>query len=220
MRPIKPDRLRFETIREKAEDFRKEHVKPNDLIPVPIEKIIEFNLNLNIIPEFGLKQEADIEGVLLSDLKTILVDNSTYIDERFHYRLRFTLAHEVGHLVLHEKQYKRRNFSTVQEWIEFQQDIDSEDLEWFEKQAHEFAGRLLAPVQKLYDYILIQSEYCEKYKSQLLKIEEDFNDREVMDLLIEGVASKIYPKFAVSKDVIKKRIRKEKLNLEFDFLNI
>jgi len=68
MRPIKPDRLRFETIREKAEDFRKEHVKPNDLIPVPIEKIIEFNLNLNIIPEFGLKQEADIEGVLLSDL--------------------------------------------------------------------------------------------------------------------------------------------------------
>ncbi len=130
---------------------------------------------LNIIPEFGLEQEADIEGVLLSDLKTILVDSSTYMDERFHYRLRFTLAHEVGHLVLHEKQYNKRNFSTVKEWIEFHKNIENEDLDWFEKQAHEFAGRLLVPVQKLHDHVHDQSEFCEKYKSQLLK--KDFEKK-------------------------------------------
>ena len=40
---IRPKKLKWETIREKAEEIRKEFVTPIELIPVPIEEIIEFN---------------------------------------------------------------------------------------------------------------------------------------------------------------------------------
>ncbi len=39
--------------------------------------------------------------------------------ESFQNRLRFTIAHEIGHFILHEKVHEGVQFSTVEEWAEF-----------------------------------------------------------------------------------------------------
>ena len=114
---ITPKRLRAETIRENAEEFRNKYVNPPELIPVPIEEIIEFKLNIDIIPIFGLKQLIDIEGFITSDLKSIYIDNHAYNDDRFLKRVRFTFAHEIGHLILHREELSKLEFSNYKEWM-------------------------------------------------------------------------------------------------------
>ena len=44
MKEFKPRRLSWENIREKAEEFRSKYVKPTELIPVPIDEIVEIDL--------------------------------------------------------------------------------------------------------------------------------------------------------------------------------
>ena len=37
----------------------------------------------------------------MGDLKFILVDRRAFMNPRMEYRLRFSVAHEIGHLILH-----------------------------------------------------------------------------------------------------------------------
>lgn len=53
MKEIKPLKLTWHKIRQIVEDFRKKHVYPVDLVPVPIHDIVEFKLGLDIQPIFG-----------------------------------------------------------------------------------------------------------------------------------------------------------------------
>jgi hypothetical protein len=69
----------------------------NDLpIPVPVESVIRDLFNFDIIKDF---QEQDISGKLFLEKKLIVInveDNPQ--------RQRFTIGHELGHLVLHKGQ--------------------------------------------------------------------------------------------------------------------
>jgi hypothetical protein len=94
MNEIKPKHLTWEKIRDFVEDLRTTYVNPRDLIPVPIEEIIEFQLNITVRPEWGLRERTDVEALLLADLKTIIVDNTLYYNKHYVKRIRFTLAHE------------------------------------------------------------------------------------------------------------------------------
>ncbi|MBN2212800.1 MAG: ImmA/IrrE family metallo-endopeptidase [Bacteroidales bacterium] len=219
MKEIKPLRLSWPKIREIAEDFRRKYVEPTELIPLPIHEIIEFKLGLDIIPIFGLKEQIDTEGFLQSNLTAISVDSKTYVDDRYKFRLNFTFAHEVGHLVLHSDQYKLMQIMSVKDYIQFQQNFDEESLEWFEKQANEFAGRLLVPVNKLKEFISFEETYCTQLTEKLESSSEELNKREIESYVLDRLSSRIYKKFEVSKDVVKKRIRTENLRLEFDFLD-
>ena len=42
-----------------------------------------------------------VEALLVGDLKTIAVDRDVFMDPRAENRLRFSVAHELGHLILH-----------------------------------------------------------------------------------------------------------------------
>ena len=64
-----------------------------------IEEIVEFDFRINIVPVLGLQREFEVEGFTSGDLKNIYVDEYTYTDRITRYR--FTLAHEMGHIVLH-----------------------------------------------------------------------------------------------------------------------
>jgi Zn-dependent peptidase ImmA (M78 family) len=146
---LKPKRLRWEEIRQRAEGFREEYVDPPDTIPVPVEEILEFDLGIIPLPKKGLLQEIDVDGFLSRDLKYLIVDADIYDDPRQENRLRFTYAHEIGHLVLHKDEIKSCEFRTEEDWIHFREDMSEEYLLWFEQQAYEFAGRLLVPVHHL-----------------------------------------------------------------------
>jgi len=93
----------YEDLRKKADEFLLKY-NPSGDIPVPIEEIVEFDFKINIVPVLGLQREFEVEGFTSGDLKNIYVDEYTYTDRITRYR--FTLAHEIGHIVLHRHLYR------------------------------------------------------------------------------------------------------------------
>ena len=64
----------YDVLYKKADDFLRTH-NPSAAIPVPIEEIVEFEFNINIVPVLALQREFEVEGFTSSDLKNIyLVD--------------------------------------------------------------------------------------------------------------------------------------------------
>ena len=55
-----------------ADDFRVKFWKGT--LPVNVMAIVEFDLNLDIVPMSSLRQDADIDALLLDDWQTIVVD--------------------------------------------------------------------------------------------------------------------------------------------------
>ena len=109
-------KLKWQFIRQKAEKFRRNYVKPIDLVPVPIIEIVELELGIQPIPKAGLKRRIDIDGFLTNNLKYICVDLDVYMDERQINRLRFIYAHEIGHLILHKNEIRQCDFRTPDDW--------------------------------------------------------------------------------------------------------
>ena len=201
---LEPPRLKWNFIRQKAEEFRNSFVNPVDKIPVPIIEILELDLSIEPIPIKGLMDRIDIDGFLTKDLKHICVDNDIYMDPRRENRLRFTYAHEVGHLILHEKEIKQTDFRTPEDWIHFREDFLEDDLNWFESQAYEFAGRLLVPKEKLIEEIQALQAKIKEFRVLAGNEEES---------LIDAISGMICNKFKVSRGVIQRRIRIEKLKI-------
>lgn len=198
---IETRRLRKEEIWEEAENFRKLYVKPTDLIPVPIEEILEIDLGISVLPKHGLKSIADIDGFISNDLKTIYVDAEMYADKRFNRRIRFTYAHEIGHLVIHRAEIQKCKFKSENDWIQFRESLQEVSLSRFEWQAYEFAGRLLVPVNILIDKL-------ELLKPKIRQYLEKFEDK---DMLIDSISSLLCKDFEVSDEVIQRRIKNENL---------
>lgn len=99
-----------------AEDFLKKY-HPQDTYPIPIEEIAEFQLKIDIIPLVGLHKAFDVDGFLSSDCTSISVDDGIYQSRPGRYR--FTLAHEVGHLILHKNIYDKHTFDKIDGWKKF-----------------------------------------------------------------------------------------------------
>jgi predicted Zn-dependent protease with MMP-like domain len=140
--------IHIDEIRKTADDFRARYW-PQDSIPIDIFEILEFELDLEIRTISNLKEAGDVDALLLGDLKTIVVDQGDFLNERAQNRLRFSLAHEIGHFILHSDIFAKINYSSVDEWILFFQKIPEDQYTWIEQHANEFAGRLLVPLEKL-----------------------------------------------------------------------
>jgi Zn-dependent peptidase ImmA (M78 family) len=107
-----------EKIKKIADSFR---VKFSDnSIPVEMEEIIELRLKMYIALSPGLKYLQGIDMIIMSNFKSIYVDENIYSDETQKNRLRFSYAHEIGHFVLHKDIYKKfgikdwKNFYNIQ----------------------------------------------------------------------------------------------------------
>lgn len=116
-------------------------------LPIPIEEIAESALKLTIVPTVGIKKEFDIDGCINSDLTTIFVDYDLYMKREN--RTRFTIAHEVGHLVIHSEIFKSFEIKTAEDLIRLQTKITDEESGWLEYQAYAFAGHCLVPRDQL-----------------------------------------------------------------------
>jgi len=140
---IRCRRLKIEEIRGITDNLRSTYW-PENTFPINIEKIIESRIGLDIIPEPSLK----IEAYLRSD-SGIAVDQEQYMDSRYDNRLRFSLAHELGHFILHKEICDNFTFNSEEEYIEFYNNLSEQDYQGFEWQANEFAGSLLVPREVL-----------------------------------------------------------------------
>ena len=64
-------------------------------------------------------------------------------------RYRFSLAHEVGHLLLHSDLYREVQLRSFEDWLSFQDTLDPDLRDSLEWQARSLAGRILVPTDPL-----------------------------------------------------------------------
>jgi hypothetical protein len=84
----------------KQADELRQCLLPQNTLPVPVLDLAEFDLGLELDPKANLRRAGDIDALLLGDLNTIVVDRDAFMDPRAENRLRFSVAHEIGHLIL------------------------------------------------------------------------------------------------------------------------
>lgn len=146
MDEIIPPRLSHTDISKITSTFLSKY-NPKNVVPVPIDNIIEINLQIQIISIPNLKSIFEIDGFINSDFNQITIDDEVFVN--CEERARFTLAHELGHKILHEKYYKHSKFNSIEKYINFQHNIASSTHAILERQANDFAGCLLVPVDRL-----------------------------------------------------------------------
>lgn len=195
--PIKAPYRNYNYIRRIAQTFLKKY-HPEDTYPIPIEEIVEFKLNIDIIPVHGLHKAFNIDGFLSSNLKSISIDKDVYHNRPGRYR--FTLAHETGHFILHKDIYKQNQFNSIDEWKNFVNNFPEKEYTWFEWQAYQFAGLILVPLHHL------QKQY--KYHLQRIKKLKIHNEELIFDTVVELLAKD----FMVSGEVVHRRLEKENLS--------
>ena len=193
-----------EEISQIVEEFRATYWKCG-LVPVDMERIVEKGLGLSIMPKGGIRNLNKIDAYLRSDLSGIVVDINQYMDpqNRWENRLRFSFAHEVGHLVLHRDIYSAFDIETPEDYIDFVMNFPEEEYRSFEWQANEFAGSLLVPRARLF---LEVDKAKEKLSKQNLLHLWDENRQQVL-MNMSPMLSRI---FGVSAEVMERRFIEEK----------
>lgn len=201
-REFKAPFIKIEDIRMAVAGFRDRYWL-RDTIPVDIFEIVEFELGIEIRTILNLREAGDVDALLLGDFKTIVVDQNDFLNERTQNRLRFSIAHEIGHLILHQDTFSKIQYSSIDEWITFFQKIPEDQYYWIEQHAYEFAGRLLVPREKLIEKLndavaLARSSGFDAW---------DSSGDSTRQFLAHGIAKH----FEVSDHVIEKRLIRENL---------
>lgn len=147
---------RRDRVWQKVEEF-KEQYKCDELESMPVDtlELADTVLRLNVIPFDDLRAKHGIEAYLSADFKSIMVDGQTYSEvergpEWKQNRLRFSMAHEIGHWFMHKEFFLEKGFKGLEAFEEWNESFGGSagDLEW---EADEFAGRLLIPHARLKD---------------------------------------------------------------------
>jgi Zn-dependent peptidase ImmA (M78 family) len=197
---FRPDVLSYDAIRQRAESFLAEFHEERTL-PVPIEAVVEFDFELEIIPLDGILDQLEVDAFLTSDLQRIYVDE--FVMKHRPRRYRFSLAHEIGHHVLHERLYRNARITSVKDWEALQASITADAYAWFEFQANAFAGLILVPATEL--------------KTKFDEAVAMAKRAGMSDETVESEAGKAYladwlaATFDVSREVIEKRLDKDGL---------
>lgn len=187
-------------------------LKENSLasIPINIERVIESNYRMDIVPLPGLQNAFDVVGFSSSDCTVIYVDDFVYKQRYFRYR--FTLAHELGHKVIHHKYLSKLKFSSIAEWTKVIDQLDPWDYEKMEYQAYTFAGLVLVPPEFLKTEFNKQLHILEPQIEQAQS--KGINRDDYVHTVLDGIAYGLSPIFKVSTDVLSRRIGFECLEQE------
>jgi Zn-dependent peptidase ImmA (M78 family) len=181
---------------------------PLDSLPIPIEEIIEFQLGLDIIPTPGLSKGFEIDGFLSRDFSSIYVDD--FIQSNRPTRYRFTLAHEIGHLVLHRELLDEiATFDDVDSWREFVKNLGP-DKGKYEYQGYTFAGYVLVPKHHLSAGV---RQCLPEIGAEITAAKNARIPRAAyLDYAVNMISDKLAGQFDVSPEVIQKRIKNDKLD--------
>lgn len=201
--------LEKDDIKRAADNFNSRY-NTAKVIPMPIDLIIESHLNINIVPIAGLKENLDNDGFISRDFTTIHIDQYIYFNVEVRYR--FSLAHEIGHYILHKDIIGNLKFDNVDDWAEIYDSIDSNDYGKLEFQANHFASCLLVP-----DFAL-KPKFDEALKGILPDIktaqEKGISRETYLEPVVSSIARKLAPAFNVSSSCMENRIRNDDLYLK------
>jgi len=130
-------------IRRQANNFREKYWE--GVLPVDVEKIIDVKLKIDIIPVPEMEKIAYTNALITSNWESIYVDKDLFEDERRQSRLRFSLAHEIGHFVLHRHIYDDFQIHSTEDFYKFMDDMPQQEYGYLEAQANKFASQLVIP---------------------------------------------------------------------------
>ena len=171
---------------------------------MPIELIVE-RLGINIVPLPDLRRNYDVDGLTSCDLTCIYVDSR--FAEDYENRYRFTLAHDLGHVVLHAEFFReyRESTSTLEEWYELHLAISEASGGSLEYQADHFAGFVLAPVESLREVFRRALPYTQ---DQIEKaVGRGVRPENTYEPAWDELCRRIARGFEVSGDVIQRRLK-------------
>jgi hypothetical protein len=181
------------------------------IIPVDVEMLVEKDMGLEIIPVPGLRDLAGETGTgteSFTDTRAIYVDQR--IMERVPVRYRFSLAHEVGHIVLHGSILDAHRFGSVAEWKDFMCRVHLDDHFRMEYQASAFAGHLLVPTGHLARLVRQGIPSVESMVNEARAL--GFDRSQYLPNALAVLTDQMRGAFDVSADVLRRRIGKEGLD--------
>lgn len=143
-----------EQVWDQVETFRRQYLVGDlGLLPVDVFTLAEVELQLDIIPFDDLYEKYERDAALIQDFSGLYVDAEAYIiwekGPRWKQRrLRFSVAHELGHFVLHREIAAGVQFKTFDDFARWTNGNQGQQYT-IEQEANEFAGRLLVPPARL-----------------------------------------------------------------------
>lgn len=176
--------------------------------PFDIEGFLWKEHKYKLIPSSGLEKGCEVDTALICCKKIIRIEEKIYLNQ--YQRARFSMAHELAHLVLHDEYIdfvveKLTHASKTDEYKPIIQSLSEEESKRAEFQAHFLGGAILAPKDEL-----------DKQARRLIKA-GNWNDNEYLDEPQKDVIYKqLSEYFDISKTAIVKRLVKSKLDYIFD----
>lgn len=192
--------LHDDTIRQHADELRTMYW--NGKMPVDVDLIME-KIGIVSRPMPNMRFLAGLEACISNDAQSIFFDWNAPEN-----RLRFSIAHELGHYKMHRNELNYMKPSSVEDWKEIIDEIPNHVIRRLEYQANEFAGRLLVPIEHLLKSFQIVKED--------LFLMKDFIGNNYYESFA-FIAAPLGKEFGVSDDVMLKRLKKEDVN-PYDFL--
>jgi hypothetical protein len=195
-RPVR--KYTFKELSRVAQDFLATH-HPSGELPIPLEEIIEFELGLDIVPVPGLMTDLDVDAFITADLKEIRVDK--YIQEKVLTRYRASLAHEVGHRLIHEDFFKDLRFTTIAEWKAILASLPQAEIDKLESQTRCLGALILVPPAQL----------KEQFDLAIAKLPGGMRVEKLTEKGQEIFAGGLAQPFEVSPALMLKRLRQDRL---------
>ena len=185
-----PD-LKFSDVLKAANNFLSSYHLSSSL-PIPIEEIVEHKMNISLFAIPNIKPLLGIDAFISADFTQLTVDENCFI--KFPERTRFSIAHEIGHLVLHKEWYASHGPKNLADYLNFPDRIDNQAYKYIEIQAHTFAGLVLVPRKLL----------LEELRKKLGRIPA-MESPEILAAVVQDLPEI----FKVSDAVILRRLQKE-----------
>jgi Zn-dependent peptidase ImmA (M78 family) len=202
--PKRPENVKsysYEELRAKAEAFIEEHHSVRS-IPVPIEAIIEFRFELDIIPIPNLLHGSDMYALVSRDMKSISIDAN--IQENRPQSYNYSLAHELSRIIIHKDVVEQFEYSNIAEWKTVVTGIAEDVYDEFEWQAHALAGLILVPTAAL------RSEF-DKAAAKILAAGLTLEQAKATERARFSVEDNLARLFVVPRPVITDRANRDRL---------
>ncbi len=158
---IRVPRRTYEAIEARVEGLRLQFPRWTSSAPIDVERLIEIGFKVQFQFESGLNTRVGIDALLLNtNPVSIAIDEDQWNSDDQH-RVRFSLAHELAHLLLHKTVFADISFRDSNEWLDFMLHVPADKHLWLERHANYFAECLLVPAKLLKNKFASYAEHME-----------------------------------------------------------
>jgi hypothetical protein len=195
--------LSNEQIWSQVEEFR-ESDAVIEYVDLPIDtfNVADLGLHFDIVPLPEMQELLGQPSAIVCSKRILYIDSQAFEKaerdaEWIPPFLRFSMAHEIGHYIMHSQHWDQLGIETLDQYIGWFGHATNRMKDSLEYQADEFAGRFLVPVDKLIE----EYDACVNSAPSIHDLEDP----------ADVIAEKIKGRFGVSASVIRKRIERENI---------